>query len=55
MLQSLSEEKIPQLVIVGGHPTGLTGEFIENDTEISKKITLITPSDEELDIIYRNL
>ena len=54
MLQSLSEEKIPQLVIVGGHPTGLTGEFIENDTELSKKITLITPSDEELDVIYRN-
>ena len=54
MLQSLPKEKIPQLVIVGGHPTGITGEFIGNDTELYGKIILITPSDEELDVIYRN-
>jgi len=54
MLQLLPKEEIPQLIIVGGHPNGIAGEFIQNDTELSEKITLITPSDEELDVIYRN-
>ncbi|WP_369715823.1 glycosyltransferase [Leptotrichia sp. HSP-536] len=54
MLQSMSQEKIPQLVIVGEHSNGITKDFIKNDTEVCKKIILITPSNEELDIIYRN-
>ena len=54
MLQSLPKEKIPQLVIVGGHPNGITSDFIKYDTELYNKIILITPSDEELDIIYKN-
>ena len=54
MLESISEERVPQLVIVGGHSSGVTGEFIKNDIKLRKKIILITPSDEELDVIYRN-
>ena len=54
MLQSLPKEKIPQLVIVGGHPNGITSDFIKYDTELYNKIILITPSDENLDVIYKN-
>ncbi len=54
MLQALPKEKIPQLVIVGENPNGITKDFIKNDTELCKKIILIAPSNEELDIIYRN-
>ena len=55
MMHKYSKTKIPQLVIVGGKfGGGFLSECIEKDPLIARKIIMIAPDDEELDILYRS-
>ncbi len=55
MLKNYMRDNIPQLVIVGGkYGEGYFVNCIELDPCIKKKIIIIGPTDEELDILYRN-
>lgn len=54
MAQNKGLKSIPQLVIVGGRYGGaVLADCMEFDPHIEGKIVVISPSDEELDLIYR--
>ncbi len=50
------DEKIPQLIICGfkGWKSERFINILKNDTRIRNKVIWITPSDEEIDILYQN-
>ena len=56
-LRMLEEyEDVPQLVFAG-HPGWKSGDFLatlSRDTRVEKKILRLSPSDEELDVLYQN-
>lgn len=56
MLEQYGEEEIPKLLFCG-HPGWKTGDFLATlarDERVKDQIIVLSPTDEQLDILYRN-